>query len=133
MVAVSCRAVRHSSKQSGLARIKMHGGRFTKSEVLMSLEDYEQKLNAAGWHLERLPDGTLGQIHLPCGIVHWISGEYQGVKRSGWLRSCVGVVMLHGGSDKDDCTVDEFVKRLVMPVVVEVATEKAGGKQRSLF
>lgn len=98
----------------------------------MSLSKYEPTLNAAGWYVDKLADGTVGQMLLPCGNVVWIDGVYQGVQRTGYLCIDSGVVMLHGDDESNDCHVDAFVRRAAM--VPDVVVEKpVTGKQRSLF
>jgi hypothetical protein len=98
----------------------------------MTFDEYETLLNAHGWTFLRLKDGTLGQTHLPCGIVHWIDGIYQGVQRSGLFRPSDGMVMLHCAPPEDDCLVDEFLRRCVV-VEEAVVEDPVRPRQGSLF
>lgn len=81
-------------------------------------------LAACGWKPLPNYDSSAKPMVLPCGPVIWICGKYHGVDRDAWLAIDSGIVMLHGGSDKDDCDVAEFVWRVTAPpVVVEKAEQ----------
>lgn len=84
----------------------------------MSAHWFDQ-LAAVGWKPLPHYDASAKPMVLPCGPVIWIAGQYHGVDRDAWLALDSGIVMLHGGSDKDDCDVAEFVRRLTAPPVAE--------------
>lgn len=84
-----------------------------------TLKDWLAQLAAVGWSQFPQHDFSAPPVKLPCGPVMWITGKYHGVDRDAWMGMEDGIVRLHGGSDKDDCEVAEFVRRLTEPPVVE--------------
>ncbi len=85
--------------------------------------DWLTQLAAVGWHPFPDYDPTAQPLKLPCGPVVWITGQYHGADRDAWLGMSDGCVRLHGASDKDDCDVTEFCRRLTEPPAVEKAEQ----------
>lgn len=94
----------------------------------MSLKRWETALTEHGWRItDKLPDGTPCCQHLPCGEVTWIDGDDHGVHRTGYIEIRNGTIMLHGSPASEDCSVEEFIRRLTAEPVVEVVRPKQRG------